>query len=227
MSDSSLQLAVMKALADNPVVHADEVAAQVRDGNVILRGTVGTPLQSAEATRATLGVPGVQTVDNWLAVRPMGIDGRADADTEAAVLDALNADDRVPAAAIGVDVDDGVVTLRGVVERDADRDAADRVARGVPGAAHVRDEIRVLAPVSADDVRNRVIDAVSRVSVTGAMSRVTVTDADGIAVRVTGHDVTLTGTVRTPTAAIVAVEAAASAPGVLRVHDELTLGEQS
>jgi len=223
MSDTSLQLDIMKALADNPVVREDEIAAQVQDGNVVLRGTVGTPLQRGEAVRTTLGVPGVQAVDDWLAVRPMGVDGRPDADTEAAVLDALIADDRVPANAIEVRVDDGVVTLRGVVEHDADREAAVRATRMVPGAAAVRDEIRVLAPASEDDVTERVTNAVSRVSITGAMSRVTVTDADGIAVRVSGHDVTLTGSVPTPTAQVVAVEAAASAPGVLRVHDELTL----
>jgi osmotically-inducible protein OsmY len=45
MSDTTLQRAVMKALADNPHVHADEISVQVIDGSVVLHGVVGSPVQ--------------------------------------------------------------------------------------------------------------------------------------------------------------------------------------
>ena len=51
MSDITLHSAVMKALTENPLVHADEIAAEVRDGDVVLRGTVGSLVQKAEAGR--------------------------------------------------------------------------------------------------------------------------------------------------------------------------------
>ena len=145
MTDTSLQIAIISALAENPVVHADEVAADVHDGDVVLRGTVGTLVQKAEAARVTRGVPGVRYVDDKLAVHPMGVDGRAKADTEAAVLDALIADDRVHAGDIDVDVhDDGAVTLRGIVEYAGQRDRAERIVLGVPGVESVRNELGVL-----------------------------------------------------------------------------------
>jgi len=145
MSDTTLQIAVMTALADNPVVHADEIAAEVRDGGVVLRGTVGTLVQKAEATRVTRAVPGVRRVDDQLGVHPMGIDGRAKADTEAAVLDALMADDRVHVGDIDVDVhDDGAVTLRGIVEHADQRDVAERIVLAVPEVASVRNELGVI-----------------------------------------------------------------------------------
>src|SRR5262245_57231440 len=89
VSDISLERATMQALADNPRVHADEIVAEARDGAVILRGTVGSVVQRAEAARTARAVPGVDKVDDELRVHVMGVDGRADADTEAAVLDAL------------------------------------------------------------------------------------------------------------------------------------------
>ena len=132
MSDTTttLQHAVMQALADNPIVHADEIAVQVLDGagDIVLRGTGGSPIQRAEAVRAAAAVRGVRHVEDGLGVHSMGIDGRTDADTEAAVLDALIADDEVHARDVEVDVDDGAVALRGVVEVASQRERAQRIA---------------------------------------------------------------------------------------------------
>src|SRR4051794_37639864 len=94
VSDTALQRAVMEALAHNPHVRADEIAVETLDGSggIALRGTVGGLVQHVEALRTAGRVPGVRHVEDGLRIRPMGIDGRADADTGAAVLDALGAD---------------------------------------------------------------------------------------------------------------------------------------
>ncbi len=63
-------------------------------------------------------------------------DGRADADTEAAVLAALIDDEALHGADIDVDARDGTVTLNGLVEFPRNRDRAERVALGVAGVAH-------------------------------------------------------------------------------------------
>jgi len=67
----------------------------------------------AEAVRTVSGVPGVRHVENGLRVRLMDGEGRADADTEAAVLDALIADEEVDAGDVWVESRDGAVTLSG------------------------------------------------------------------------------------------------------------------
>ena len=155
MSDHSLENAVMQALADNRRVHADEIAVQSIDGAVILRGTVGSLVQEVEAARTARRVIGVQSVEDQLQVRPMGPDGQADADTKAAVLAALIDDDKLHAADIDVEAKDGNVTLRGLVEFARNRDRAERVALGVAGVSHVRNRLKVLVPVSADDALSR------------------------------------------------------------------------
>jgi len=217
---TTLQRAVMEALADNPIVHADEVAVEVLDdaGDIVLRGTVGSLVQRAEAMRAAGAVPGVRHVEDGLRVHVMGIDGRTDADTEAAVLDALDTDDEVHARDVEVDVDDGAVTLRGLVEIASQRERAQRIAMAVPGVTSVVNQLRVWLTVSADDVAERVTDAIGRDAIVGA---------DAVAVTVRDNDVTLSGTVGSVEHRDAARRAAEGAPGVAAVHDELTVrGDQ-
>jgi len=208
----------MQALADNPRVHPDEVAVQATDGDVVLRGTVGSLVQRAEAARTTQQVPGVHALDDQLRIRVMGIDGRTDADTEAAVLAEIMADDQLHVADIDVESRDGTVTLRGVVEVASQRDRAERVALGVGGVSQVHNELRVWFAVSADDIAERVTDAIGVAAIVGA---------DRITVDVVDNDVTLTGTVTSLEHREAAVAAAAGAPGVVAVHDHLTVGSGS
>jgi osmotically-inducible protein OsmY len=214
MSDQSLRGAIMEALASNPIVRPDEIAVEIRDGDVTLRGTVGSPLQQAEAVHTASGVPGVRHVEDQLRVRLMDYEGRADADTEAAVLDALIADDEVHAGDVQVESREGAVTLSGLVEVPSQRERAQRIAMGVPGVASVHNALKVWLTVSAEDVAERVTDAIGAGAIVGA---------DAITVNVRDNDVTLTGTVTTAGHHDAAIAAAANAPGVAQVHDELTL----
>jgi osmotically-inducible protein OsmY len=205
----------MQALAVNPRVHADEISVDADEyGDVVLRGTVGSPLQRAEAVRTVRDLPEVHDVDDQLRVHLMGIDGQADADTEAAVLDALIADDALRPVDIDVRVSDGAVTLRGMVELPAQRDRAERIVMAVPGVRHVDNQLRVWLVVSADDVAERVTDALGAGAVVGA-ERVTVDVVDS--------DVTLTGMVASSAHRDAAIAAARNAPGVAEVHDHLTV----
>ncbi len=216
MSNTALRRAVIDALADNPIVHADEIAVQVLDaaGEIVLRGTVGSLIQRGEAVRVAAAVPGVRRVEDDMKVRIMGIDGRADPDTEAAVLDALIADDELHARDIDVGVDDGAVTLRGLVEVASQRERAQRIAMAVPGVASVENRLRVWLTVSAEDVAERVTDAIGRDAVLGR---------DSITIRVTDNDVALSGSVTSPAHRDAALAAAEAAPGVARVHDEIAV----
>jgi osmotically-inducible protein OsmY len=138
----------------------------------------------------------------------------ADARTKAAVHDALVADPIVHAGDVEVRVRHGVVTLRGMVEEGAQRDRAAAVAGRVPGVERVTNDLKVWLTVSADDVAERITDAI------GADAQIGI---DQVTVTVHGNDVTLTGWVSTPDHRGTAVAAAADAPGVAAVHDEMAL----
>jgi osmotically-inducible protein OsmY len=209
---NALEQNIMEALASNPRVHPDEISVEASGGDVILRGTVGSVVQREEAVRATRHVAGVQSVTDALRVALLDASRHADADTEAAVLDALNADTAVQPSAIDVAVRDGTVTLSGLVDLASQRDRAERDALAVPGVASVHNRLRVVFPVSADDVAERITDAIGVNAIVGA---------DSLTVTVRDDAVTLSGTVRSRADHDTALMAAAAAPGVTDVHDEM------
>jgi osmotically-inducible protein OsmY len=144
LADLALRGRIIEALAGAPHVDVAEIAVECHDdGGVVLRGSVVDLRQRAEAVRTARGVPGVRAVDDQLRTRPVGADHRADAKIEAAVLDALILDDAVPAYGIDVDVDGGQVTLCGAVDSASQREAAERIARRVPGVSEVRNRLKV------------------------------------------------------------------------------------
>jgi osmotically-inducible protein OsmY len=105
-----------------------------------------------------------------------------------------------------------VVTLRGLVELAHQRDGAERVALAVPGVWRVKNRLKVSSPVSAEAVAELVTDAIGADAIVGAAQ---------ITVKVDEDVVTLTGTVRTPEEREAALAAAAGAPGVSDVRDEV------
>jgi osmotically-inducible protein OsmY len=147
--------------------------------------------------------------NNELRVRLMGVDGRADADTEAAVIDALADAHLLDGDDADVEARDGTVTLRRSVRLESERDAVERVARAVPGVERVVSHLDVWLVLSPDDVLVRVHDAILAL--------------DRIGVQIVDNDVTLTGTVSSPAHRDAALGAAAGTPGVANVHDELAV----
>jgi hyperosmotically inducible periplasmic protein len=212
MSDHILEQAVMQTLASNAYVPVDQIAVEVIDGRAILRGTVATLFERGEAVHTARNVRGITTVDDELLVKLMGASGRADADTEAAVLAAFIADDEVHSDDLEVKARDGVVTLTGLVELPRQRDRAERIARDVGGVRKVYNRVAVWLTVSADDVAERITDAIGDDALLGI---------DNVSVAVDANDVTLSGVVTSRAHHDAAVEAAAGAPGVVRVHDSL------
>jgi osmotically-inducible protein OsmY len=144
LADLALRGRIVAALADAPHVDVTEIAVECHDdGDVVLRGSVVNLRQRAEAVRTARGVPGVRAVDDQLRTRSVGAEHSANAMTEAAVLDALILDDAVPAYGIDIDVDGAKVTLCGAVDVASQRDAAERIARRVPGVSEVRNRLEV------------------------------------------------------------------------------------
>jgi osmotically-inducible protein OsmY len=212
VSRRSLELAVRRALADYPRIRAHGRAVDAIDADVILRGTVGSLLRRTEAVRCVRRLPAVRSVDDRLKVRLTGPQAEANADTKAAVLDALIAAPAVHAGVVDVQARGGTVRLRGMVEQVRQRDEAEQIARQVPGVTEVRNELEVRLTVSADDVAERITDAI------GADAQVGV---DHVTATVDDSDVTLTGWVTSPEHRAAAPAAASGAPGVAEAHDEL------
>ena len=151
MFDQALQRRIVAALDANPRVDDDEIAVECFDGgHVVLRGRAENPDKSTQAVRTANAVPGVRTVDDQLSPRRRGASHRADARTEAAVLNAFIADDALPAETMHVHASDGTVTLSGRVDFPYQREEAEEVAMAVPGVSEIRNHLSVWIRVSVE-----------------------------------------------------------------------------
>lgn len=82
--------------------------------------------------------------------QPMGDQAR-DRTITTKIVAKLAADPEVSAFNVDVDTLDGIVTLRGEVEKEVARDEAEQLARHTHGVREVRNEIRVVSAEYEDD----------------------------------------------------------------------------
>jgi hyperosmotically inducible periplasmic protein len=144
---------------------------------------------------------------------------RADDSVTVKIQTALYQDLRYMGRRLSVDTTEGVVTLRGKVDSDADRLAAADIARSVEGVKDVRNDLIVVpaarrAQVEATDGR------ISRL-IKDQLKQDPQLQSERIDARVDVGVVTLTGEVGNSAASARASELARGVPGVLSVNNEL------
>jgi len=214
MSNDELRLDVEEELFWDPRVDNAAIAVSTDDGDVTLRGTVGSFREKREAANAAKRVYGVTSVDNELSVRLLDGNRRDDAEVRGGVLQALMLDAAVPTT-IDASVKDGIVTLTGTTPFNYQRAEAEFVAGNVPGVIGVDDQVELtIADPTRSDVRH---------SITKAFKRDASLDADSLSIDTFDGTVRLSGHVESWVEHDAAVNAAWAAPGVVAVDDELVV----
>src|SRR5262249_30693084 len=142
----------------------NEIGVAVKDGIVTLTGWVDTFVKKWAAERAGQRVRGVRAVANDVEVRLPSTAERSDADVAAASTRALEWDALVPTDRIDVTVSKGWIALRGEVEWEYQRRAAERAIRGLSGVRGVTNMISVRPRVqpAPDELQRRIQDALIR-----------------------------------------------------------------
>lgn len=143
---------------------------------------------------------------------------RHDAAIKTAVLRELRSDDRVNETEIGVAVTDGVVTLTGRVETDAEKVAAQEAAHRAAGVLDVANDIMLTVPFALGRDDTRIAQAVR-----DALEREPDVRAERVHTSVYDSVVTLSGTVDSAHAADVAERATRRVAGVRRVVNGLAV----
>jgi osmotically-inducible protein OsmY len=130
-------------LEDNPDVHQPaEIAMSEREGDVTLRGSVGSLHERHAAVQVARSVRGVRRVEDQLVV---DLRNHWDDDVIRGVaLEALMSADNVPAERVDVKVDGGWLTLKGEVKHQRDSDAAFAAVQRVSGVGGITNEIKVI-----------------------------------------------------------------------------------
>ena len=214
MTDEELARSVADQLYWDPKIDSQGVAVSAADGNVILRGTVGSFHQKAEATKAAERVRPVVAVRNQIDVQILTHERREDADLRGDVLEALMLDAQVPMT-VDARVGNSCVVLTGEADWQYERDEAERVAGNVSGVREVVNAILLNGSTALGADVERTIRR--------AFARSARLDAERLDVTVTDGTITLTGQVQSRPEHDEARAAAWSAPGVRSVDDRLTV----
>ncbi len=151
-SDYEIEQEVKQRLANDIRVDDALIEVSVKDGRVMLDGTVGS-LQEKNRASADAWVSGVRSVQTddlqikWWARDDMRRKdlyvSRSDKAIKEAVRNAFLYDPRVFSFNIGVYVNHGIVTLSGVVDNLEAKNAAEQDARNTMGVTQVTNHIKV------------------------------------------------------------------------------------
>ncbi|MBO4209972.1 BON domain-containing protein [Micromonospora echinofusca] len=215
-TDQDIQSDVLDELNWEPRVQPNEIGVTVSEGVVTLTGWVDSYAKKWAAERAAHRVDRVRAVANDVQVRLATSAQRTDAEIATAATRALEWDAFVPLDGLDVTVSGGWVTLRGEVEWEYQRRAAERSVRRLTGVRGLSNGI-VVRPAGRP-TRGDLTDRITR-----ALVRSVETDAERISVEVRGDTVILDGLVRSWLERDEAERVAWSAPGVAEVHNHITV----
>ncbi len=133
--DGELAGHVLLALARDGEIQSDDIEVWVEGRSVTLLGTVSSPYERDHASAITADLPGVESVDNRLAIAQDHY--LSDEERLERVLAALAADPVAGRYRIGARIHAGVVTLLGQVRSLDEERIVINVAKRVPGIRHV------------------------------------------------------------------------------------------
>ena len=234
--------------ADNDI-RARDISVTADEGIVTLSGHVPDENAHTQAVQMANNTDGVNRVIDHLVVGPPATPASSTGSTPGAVATAgavmddarvtstiqskYFLDDLVKGRRIDVDTRNRVVTLRGEVESEAERDRALQLARSTEGVQRVEDSLTIMPPAApaagpAPEPTPDVTQAVDDATVTTKIQAKFFLDRDvkagGIDVKASGGVVTLEGTA--PSAAVRdrAVQIARETAGVTQVIDRIAVG---
>ena len=213
-TDLQLHKDVLDEIRWDPRVTETEIGVAAKDGVVTLTGSVETYAQKYAVERDVERVTGVRAVADDLHVRPSGAFLRNDTDIAHSVVNALAWDIEVPAEKITAKVENGWITLKGEVDWNYQKVAAERAVRYLAGVKGISNLIDVKPLVSPVEVKSKI---------EAALKRNAELDAKSINVETTNGKVILKGHVRSWAERADAEHAAWAAPGVREVDDRLTV----
>jgi osmotically-inducible protein OsmY len=141
--DSRIESTARKSYVFKTYLKSDDIKIQSVDGVVTLTGTVSEESHKSLAQETVAGLPGVKSVDNKLEVKGDGSAQNSDTWLMMKVKTTLLFHRSVNGLTTEVNVKDGIVTLRGEANVQAQIDLATEYARDIDGVRDVKNEMTV------------------------------------------------------------------------------------
>ncbi len=214
MDDIELRQAILDELEFEPRFDAADIGVAVEDGVVSLSGHVRSYAEKLAVHTAVQRVHGVRAIADNIEVRFPGMPKVADDEIAKRAADILKWDAMVPEEKIQITVRNGFVTLKGNVEWQYQRTAAEDAIRKLSHITGVSNLIEITPRVEASDIKKKIEEALKR-SAEAEARKIRVAVKDGT--------VTLEGHVDNWSERMAVENAAWSVPGVKRVEDKLVI----
>ncbi|MET0944158.1 MAG: BON domain-containing protein [Flavobacterium sp.] len=211
-SNDVLRKEVIEAIKWEPILNSNEIDVSVDDGIVTLGGPVDNYTQKKEAEQTVKNIAGVKAVVDDVKVDLYFSAIKSDTDIAAAVIKVLRENWAVPDHLLKVTVENGWVTLEGILHWNFQRKAADNAIRYLEGVRGVIDKIKIEA-----EIKNEL----EKEFVEKALRRSWLLDIDNIRVRVDNKTIILSGIVSSLFQKEEAERIAWNTPGVCFVDNEL------
>ncbi|RJQ51800.1 MAG: BON domain-containing protein [Desulfobacteraceae bacterium] len=140
-TDDNIREAIEKALLNDPTVPHADIDVEVTDSHVTLKGSVENLTARRAASRNAEHILGVLTVDNQLAIRS---DRKVnDRKVNDEILSAMDRNPYLTKDSVEVDVDAGIVNLRGQVRAYFEKEEAENIASRISGVVTVNNLLEV------------------------------------------------------------------------------------
>jgi len=159
-TDARIEAAAKHSYVFRTQLKDDSISVRSKDGVVTLTGTVSDDSHKSLAETTVASLPGVQSVDNRLEIREQPPADKSDAWIAAKVKAALLFH-RSVSALTQVDTKDGVVTLRGTANSQAEKDLTTQYAQDVDGVTRVDNEMTVVSSPPSEPTLGQKIDDTS------------------------------------------------------------------
>ena len=214
-TDEEIKKDVIDQIFWDDSVNAADVKAEVLDGRGTLTGTAPSYTARASVVRDAWAVVGVRDVDNQVAVQlPSDLKVPKDEEIRASARSILQWKTDLDDTKIQIDVQGGIVTLKGTVDTFWKRFEAEEALVDLGGVIELVNELAVVPTLDVED------ELIAR-DVEKALDRNLLVDPDQVTVEVTNSKVTLTGTVPSLAARRAASDVATYTRGVVDVENDL------
>jgi hyperosmotically inducible protein len=220
-TDDRIEAAAKQTYVFRTQLKDDSIQVQSKDGVVTLTGAVSEAAHKSLAEDTVKGLPGVQSVDNRLEVKPQAAAENSDGLIVAKVKMALLFH-RSVSALTEVDARNGIVTLHGTANSQAEKDLTTQYVRDVEGVKRVDNQMAV-ATTPAPTMSEQIDDASITAQVKFTLLQHRSTSAVRTQVETTSGVVTLQGKAKNQAEIDLVTKLVKDITGVKDVKNQMTV----